>query len=585
MTLILVVGGTRSGKSAHAERLAVDHAGRAGAVTYIATADVGDPAMADRIRVHAQRRPDAWRTVEAGDGLAASLAADGLSLIDGLGVWIAGVLHRGGRSETVIEQVDRLIADTDGRDVIVVAEEAGQGLLPLDSLARDWLDLLGEATQRLSAAAQRVDYVVAGRAITLHGARRCACTGDGVRIVVVGVGADGWDGLSPAAREAVLAADEIIGSRRQLELVPADAAPIRRPWPSPMGPAVDELVARREGAVCVLASGDPMLHGIGATLAARVAPGRLAVIGHVSAFSLACARLGWPAADVELVSAVARPVEVVARVLQPGRRIVVYCSGCDGAATIAGFLCRHGYGVSRFAVLESLGGAGERITDTDARTWEGRTAGPLHCVAIECARDAQAPLRPLVPGLADDAYESDGALTKWTVRAVTLATLGPVPGGLLWDVGAGSGSIAIEWLRAEPTARAVAIEQRADRAARISRNARALGVPDLDVVTGRAPQALAPLPAPDAVFVGGGASVSGVLEACWSALAPGGRIVANVVTLEGESLLAAARAEHGGELLRLEISHAAPLGGFTGWRPQLPVVQWSCEKPREASGG
>ena len=399
--------------------------------------------------------------------------------------------------------------------------------------------------------------------------------GDGARIVVVGIGADGWEGLAPAARAAVLEADEIVGSARQLESLPADAGPPRRPWPSPMGPAVDALVEQREGTVCVLASGDPMLHGIGATLAARVGPGRLTVVGHVSAFALACARLGWPAAGVELISAVARPVDVVVRALQPGRRVIVYCTGRDGAATVAGVVDRAGYGASRFVVLERLGAADERVTDTDALSWSGREADPLHCVAIQCG---PGPVRALVPGLPDDAYESDGALTKWPVRAVTLAALAPLPGALLWDVGAGSGSVAIEWLRAEPTARAIAIEQRDDRAARITRNATALGVPGLEVLTGSAPEALRGLPAPDAVFIGGGVSAPGVLAACWDALTPGGRIVANAVTLEGEGALAAARAERGGDLLRLELAHAAPLGGFTGWRPQLPVVQWSAVK-------
>jgi precorrin-6Y C5,15-methyltransferase (decarboxylating) len=398
------------------------------------------------------------------------------------------------------------------------------------------------------------------------------------RIVVVGIGAEGWEGLAPAARDAILGADEIVGSGRQLELLPAGDGPPRRPWPSPMSPAVDALVERRDGTVCVLASGDPMLHGIGATLAARVGPGRLTVMGQVSAFSLACARLGWPAAGVELISAVGRPVEAVARVLQPGRRLVVYCTGRDGAAAVADVVGRAGYGASRFVVLEQLGAAGERIADTEARAWVGRDADPLHCVAIDCARTAQAPLRPLVPGLPDDAYETDGALTKWPVRAATLAALAPVPGGLLWDVGAGSGSVGIEWLRAEPTARAIAVEQRADRAARIARNAGALGVPGLEVVTGSAPEALRALPAPDAVFVGGGAGVPGVLAGCWEALAPGGRIVANAVTLETESVLVGARAERGGDLVRLAVSHAEPIGRFTGWRAQRPVVQWSAVK-------
>ena len=401
----------------------------------------------------------------------------------------------------------------------------------------------------------------------------------GARITVVGIGADGWEGLGPGARAAVLAANEVIGSARQLDLVPGDAPPARTAWPSPMGPAVEALVARTAGTVCVLASGDPMLHGIGATLAARIPPGRLTVIPHISACALACARLGWPAAEVELISAVGRPEEVVVRALQPGRRIVVYPTGRDGAARVAGVVCRAGYGASRLVVLERLGAVGERIVDTTAAGAVPAECDPLHAVAIQCAADPGTPILPRTPGLPDAAYDTDGALTKWPVRAVTLAALAPTPRALLWDVGAGSGSVAIEWLRAEPTARAIAVERRADRRDRVAHNALALGVPALEVVAGDAPAVLRGLPTPDAVFVGGGVSVPGLLGACWDALAPGGRIAANAVTLQGEAAVIAAHAVHGGQLVRLEVAQAAPLGGFTGWRPQMPVVLWSARKP------
>jgi precorrin-6Y C5,15-methyltransferase (decarboxylating) len=398
----------------------------------------------------------------------------------------------------------------------------------------------------------------------------------GARIIVVGIGADGWAGLTEAARAAITSADEVIGSPRQLESLPA-AAPSRRAWPSPMAPAIDELVARPSGTVCVLASGDPMLHGIGSTLAARLGANvdRLTVHSHPSAFALACARLGWPEASVELVSTVARAPEVVARALQPGRRIVVYVPGPDGAAAVARELSKRGFGDNRFVVLEQLGGADERITDTTASAWGSRWGDPLHAVAIECAAAPRAEIFARVPGLPDAAYEHDGALTKRYVRAATLALLAPTPGALLWDVGAGSGSIAIEWLRAEPTARAIATEQRADRADRVTRNATALGVPGLRVVTGSAPQVLERLEAPDAIFIGGGLTAPGMLTTCVEALQVGGRLVANAVTLEGEQLLVEAHSERGGELMRIEVSHAEPLGGFTGWRAQRPIVQWS----------
>lgn len=401
---------------------------------------------------------------------------------------------------------------------------------------------------------------------------------NGARITVVGIGADGWSGLGEAARHAILASDEVIGSRRQLDLLP-DGGPAARELPSPLDGLLDELAERTDGAVCVLASGDPMLHGIGATLARRVGPERLAVHPHPSAFALACARLGWPEAEVELVSAVARPAAVVARSLQPGRRAVIYATGESGASEVAAVLRERGFGLSRFVVLEQLGAQHEHVTNTTADDWGARTADPLHAIAIE-ARGGRALAR--VPGLPDDAYETDGQLTKRHVRAATLALLAPLPGELLWDVGAGSGSIAIEWLRAEPTARATAIESRSDRTERIAANATTLGVPDrIEIVRAQAPDALAGLEGPHAIFIGGGITGDGMLEYCWRALIPGGRIVANAVTLESEQRLVAAREQYGGELTRIEISHAEPLGGFSGWRAQMPVVQWWARKEVE----
>jgi precorrin-6B C5,15-methyltransferase / cobalt-precorrin-6B C5,C15-methyltransferase len=400
-------------------------------------------------------------------------------------------------------------------------------------------------------------------------------------LVIVGIGADGWAGLSENARAAVLAAETIVGSSRQLALLPATDA-TQRPWSSPIDPLVEELIEECEtgsgGAMCVLASGDPMLHGIGATLARRLPAYRLVIHPHPSAFALACARLGWPAAEVELVSTVGHPPEVVARLLQPRRRLVVYVVGAAGASELASVVRDHGFGPSRFVVLEQLGGPDERVVESTAAEWGTTEAEPLHCVAIDCRADAGVQPRPLVAGLPDDAYENDGQLTKRHVRAATLAALAPTPGAVLWDVGAGSGSVAIEWLRAEPSARAFAIERREDRAARVRANASRLGVPQLEVVPGSAPEALCELPGPDAIFIGGGLTSAGVIQRCWYSLRPGGRIVANAVTIEGERILAFARERCGGELVRIEISHAEPLGSFEAWRSQLPVVQWNARK-------
>ncbi len=403
-------------------------------------------------------------------------------------------------------------------------------------------------------------------------------------LTIVGIGADGWAGLGDEARDALGTARLLVGSRRQLDAVPqtATAGAERRPWPSPLDPLVEELARGTEPGTVVLASGDPMLHGIGATLAKRRADNGTPaprVLPHPSAFAYACARLGWPEAEVELLSAVARAPELVARALQPHQRIVVYVTGADGAATLATILTDRGWGLSDFTVLEQLGGPGEQLHHATAETWGERAADPLHAVAISCRPAPGTRPLPRIPGLPDDAYAHDGQLTKWVVRAVTLAALAPAPGQLLWDVGAGSGSIGIEWLRAEPSARAVAIEPHPERAARIAHNARTLGVPELTIVEGKAPEALDQLDPPHAIFVGGGLTAApDLLDRCHDALLPGGRLVANAVTLEGEQLLQAARARHGGSLTRLAVGHAEPVGRFTAWRDQLPIVQWSITK-------
>jgi precorrin-6B C5,15-methyltransferase / cobalt-precorrin-6B C5,C15-methyltransferase len=394
-------------------------------------------------------------------------------------------------------------------------------------------------------------------------------------ITVVGIGADGWAGLGDAAREALVAAALVVGSERQLGLLPSEVAGSRRAWPSPMEPLVDELAAGTHGDATVLASGDPMLHGVGASLVRRAGGDRVRVLPHPSAFALACSRMGWAQADVELVSAVARPPEVVVRALQNGRRIVAYVTGGDGAARLARVLCDRGFGASPFTILEQLGGPREQRLDTTARQAIRHAADPLHVVAISVTGDGPAHAR--TPGLPEDAFASDGQLTKRHVRAITVAALGPLPGELLWDVGAGNGSIAVEWLRAEHAA-AIAIEAREDRAERITANALALGVPELRVVCGHAPEALAGLPAPDAIFLGGGITTPGLLDACWAALKDRGRLVANTVTLEGEHAVVAARRARGGSLARIDIAHAEPVGTFTAWRAQMPVVQWSATK-------
>jgi precorrin-6B C5,15-methyltransferase / cobalt-precorrin-6B C5,C15-methyltransferase len=386
-----------------------------------------------------------------------------------------------------------------------------------------------------------------------------------VTIVVVGIGADGWPGLLEPARAEIAASDVVFGASRQLDLVPVDVPKV--PWPSPLLPALDGLFAEHAGKrIAVLASGDPLLSGIGTTLSKRF--DNVRIVPAVSSVTLARARLCWPAEETEVISVVGRDVHRVARALAPGARLLVLSADASSPAKIAKLLTERGFGDSRMVVLEQLGGPGERRLDGVAGNWSF-DVDPLNIVAVECAGG---PALPTLPGLPDDVFEHDGQLSKRDIRALAMARLGPLPGELLWDVGAGAGSVAIEWCRAHPSNRAIAVERDAGRAARIARNAERLGVPDVRVVTGTAPEALADLPRPDAVFLGGAIAA---WRACWDALAPGGRLVGHAVTLESERELALAYARLGGELTRIAVEHAAPLGSFTGWTPARTVTQWT----------
>ncbi|MFF3019308.1 precorrin-6y C5,15-methyltransferase (decarboxylating) subunit CbiE [Streptomyces sp. NPDC057939] len=402
-------------------------------------------------------------------------------------------------------------------------------------------------------------------------------------VTVVGLGADGWAGLTAAARSALSSAEVLIGGPRQLALLPADACPgLRVAWPSPLRPAVPKLTAEHAGRrIAVLASGDPMFYGIGRALGEELGPERLLVHPHPSSVSYACARLGWPVEDTEVVTVVGRPVARLTAALFDGRRVLVLSAGAASPGEIAALLRERGFGPSRMRVLEQLGSEREDLLDGTAEQWEHPPGDALNVVAVDCRRDPAHPTPRLgaTPGLPDVAYEHDGQLTKRHVRAATLCALAPAPGELLWDIGGGSGSLGIEWMRTHPSCRAVAVERVPERAARITRNADALGVPGLRVVTGAAPGALDGLPVPDAVFIGGGLTAPGLLDAAWDALAPGGRLVVNTVTLESEAVLTDRYRRHGGDLVKLAVAHAVPVGGFTGWRQAMAVTQWSVTKP------
>ncbi|MGY0017478.1 precorrin-6y C5,15-methyltransferase (decarboxylating) subunit CbiE [Streptomyces sp. YJ-C3] len=398
-------------------------------------------------------------------------------------------------------------------------------------------------------------------------------------VTVVGIGADGWPGLPDTSRAALRDAEAVVGGPRQLALLPAECAGERIPWPSPLRPAVPGLLDRYAGRrLAVLASGDPMFYGIGRTLTEIAGAAAVRVLPHPSSVSHACARLGWPVEETEVVTLVGRPADRLAAALHDGRRVLVLSAGANTPAEVAALLTDRGFGPSRLTVLEQLGAGAETAYSGTAAGWDHAPGDPLNVIAVECRRAPDALRLGAAPGLPDAAYEHDGQLTKRHVRAATLAALAPAPGELLWDVGGGSGSIGVEWLRTHPSCRAYAVERDPARAERIGRNAARLGVPQLRVVTGPAPDALAQLPAPDAVFIGGGLTVPGLLETCWAALPPGGRLVANTVTLESEALLADRYRRHGGELVKLSVAHAVPVGGFTGWRQAMPVTQWSVTK-------
>ena len=385
-------------------------------------------------------------------------------------------------------------------------------------------------------------------------------------IVVVGIGADGIDGLAPTSRAELRRAATVFGSRRQLALLDDTVAADRREWPSPLLPALTELPAD----ALVLASGDPMLHGIGSTLVRLYGGDRVRVLPHVSSVTLACARMGWPAQEVEVISLVTgEPHTAVRR----GGRAVVLSRDAGSPASVARLLAEHGRGDSLFCVLELLGGLGERRREGTAAQWAADPpddVDELNVIAVQYLPDERVALLP------DAAFEHDGQLTKQGIRVATLAALAPRPGELLWDVGGGAGSIAIEWARSGRGCRAVAFERDEHRRARIIRNRDACGV-DVDV-RGEAPAALADAPEPAAVFVGGGLTQPGLLDACWQQLPVGGRLVANAVTVESEAVLAQWYSKAGGELRRFQHYRGEAVGGFTGWRPAMPVTQWSVTK-------
>ena len=396
---------------------------------------------------------------------------------------------------------------------------------------------------------------------------------------VVGIGDAGLASLTAAARRAIAAGEVLVGGERHLAMV-SEHPGERLLWRQPLEATLPELEARRGRRVVVLASGDPMCFGVGELLLRHFDLSELRVLPAPSTFSLVCARLGWSLPEVACLSAHSRPLSALRRHLAPGARLVALSRDGTTPHAIARLLQDLGFGASRLWVFEHLEGPAERVTEGTAAAWPDRSFAALNTVAIACAAGPSAAVHATAPGLPDDAFEFDeGMLTKREVRAATLARLSPLPGQRLWDVGAGSGAVAIEWLRAAGRGEAIAVEQDPRRCATIVRNADRLGTPELTVVPGQAPQCLTDLPAPDAVFIGGGVGEPEMIETCWRMLGTGGRLVANVVTVEGERRLLEWQAGHGGELTRIEVARLDGLGRYQVWRPALAVTQLTGRKP------
>ncbi|MGB0683804.1 MAG: precorrin-6y C5,15-methyltransferase (decarboxylating) subunit CbiE [Magnetovibrionaceae bacterium] len=401
-------------------------------------------------------------------------------------------------------------------------------------------------------------------------------------LTIVGIGDDGWEGLAPKSVEALRAADILIGGSRHLALVPADVSAGKEclTWTEGGGKQgmIDLVLKFRGQRTCVLASGDPLDRGMGATLLSSIRPEDFRVIPTAGSISLACARMGWDRARVETITLHGRPLERIAVHFRPGVKIIALSHDGTTPAAVARLLVAKGCADSRITVLEHLNGSKEDRIGGLAKDWELETCADLNVIAVEVVPGDQARVLSRLPGLPDNAFDHDGQLTKRDIRAAVLSRLELQPGQLLWDVGSGSGSIAIEMMRASTENQAVAFERKPERAERIRENALNLGAPGLEVVQGDAPDTFEDRRRPERIFLGGGVSEAGLIQACWEALLPGGILVANAVTLEGEQALLLAKSALGGELVRISVELCEELGSFTGWEPQRAVILWTVAK-------
>ena len=404
-------------------------------------------------------------------------------------------------------------------------------------------------------------------------------------LCVIGIGEDGWDDLSADARDLLYESEIVLGGERHLKMLPKDWEGERIVWSSPIREAVSKIVSWRPEdsasvqKVAIMASGDPLCYGIATKLLRHLPIEEIWIKPALTTFSLMCSRIGWSLPDVETLTIHGRPLEMLHPFVQPGAKLLVLSKGEESPEQAAKLLCARGFGKSIITVLEHLGGRKERQFSGPADSWNHPEGAALNAMAIECIPESNATILSRIPGLPDEAFFHDGQLTKREIRAVSLSRLMPVVDQVLWDVGAGCGSVAIEWMRTSPRCRAVAIEKSKSRLKLIEQNSQELGVPMLQIISGSAPEVLADLPAPDAVFIGGGLSSGNLLQTCWNALKPGGRLVANAVTLEGEQKLLqwqnenAGKSGASGDLTRLSISRAEKIGKFQGWKEMRSVIQ------------